>query len=653
MDNLSLKGLRLQWVYFLISIAILVFFPIWLVIQNKTLRFIIFLFSVSVFLILNLIMKRKLDNPKFKESKKLRLYKKDLFLILFTATLIQFLFIFQPITFYSDEISYISSGMYLTQAVNSLLGYLAPIALIIFFVLIYFSFRYKQTLLRYIFKRYDLFILIIIISSIIYFFGVSHIFEIYANSFSGKDISEKSRYFASGLKLIIYSIPFIIAGINEISARIPGFLAYCFSSVLLYLILINHKNRKLALYSAITLLILPGFFYFGSLAYDVCFVTLSFLSFIFFYLRYKQTRNFDDLIYSFIIPALGVFYERKIILVFMSIVVFVFFNDFLKNYSLVKRNYLIVLILTLPLFIFSFISNLVNFSSQVSNSSNTSISAFSNFLNFNKVLQPLEVIPYITGWFALIFIILGLIIIIKKESLKDPLIIFFLFSVIIFYAYYVSYNFLARPRFFAPLSFIFAILFSTSLCFIESLSNKLKSFSFLLIILLAGSTISLAYNNYENRYLPVNELFNYIANNGLTENKFLKSMAPSSYNFYILKYNLNMNNFDPTIWQEASNQTEENLFSYMIKNNESYAFFPLPTSSYDIYFYHPNPSSWLDIWDSSYDAPHQIINHTLILNIYKNESFYFTKVAEFKKGKNTIFLVKTKILNQNKSQILF
>ena len=224
---------------------------------------------------------------------------------------------------------------------------------------------------------------------------------------------------------------------------------------------------------------------------------------------------------------------------------------------------------------------------------------------------------------------------IKKEKMNIYFVSFYLGM----YLFLTSLFFIGVPRYITIASFIFAIVTAQAIVFAQLRIKFIKIIGVVFCVFMASSTLYMAYHNIQDRYLPMNELFRYIKNN-LPNEKFMKTMAPSPYNFYILKYNLNFNNFDPTVWENSENQTVENLYEYMKNKNISYAFFPMPTPSYVEFFYKSDPSTWLDLWQMQDLKIVPVVNHKVVEDIYYNKTGLFLKTAEFKYGKNTIFITK-------------
>ncbi|MEK6952143.1 MAG: hypothetical protein AABX29_03940, partial [Nanoarchaeota archaeon] len=193
-----------------------------------------------------------------------------------------------------------------------------------------------------------------------------------------------------------------------------------------------------------------------------------------------------------------------------------------------------------------------------------------------------------------------------------------------------------------PMLFIFPVFYIYSIKKISikkpNLNRLLNGFTIILTLFMIIFTLFLAYHNYQDRYLPVDQLFSYIKQE-LPNEKFLKTMTPSSYNFYIIKNKLNFNNFDPTIWEKAENQTFDNLYDYMLRNNITYIILPLPNPSYDS-FYQRGYTTWLDLSNYKDLTAFPILNHSLVNDLYDDKSSKFKKFKEFTFGKNVMFIVK-------------
>src|SRR3989338_39920 len=104
--------------YFATSTGMLIFYPFWIAIEEKIFRLAFFAGMLALVIASNFILANKLKIYKEEEVYykrfKLKEHKELAALILITLAA-QFIFLFLPITSYSDEISHISTGMYLEK----------------------------------------------------------------------------------------------------------------------------------------------------------------------------------------------------------------------------------------------------------------------------------------------------------------------------------------------------------------------------------------------------------------------------------------------------------------------------------------------------------------------------------------------------------
>jgi hypothetical protein len=279
----------------------------------------------------------------------------------------------------------------------------------------------------------------------------------------------------------------------------------------------------------------------------------------------------------------------------------------------------------------------------VENVHGSSLLTLQNFIIPSQAVRFAAITPYIISISGTILLIVSLVyaicLIAKKDRLNISLMLFYAS----FYIFFTSQRFVGLPRYFAPLSFVFAIIIARFIFFAETRTSIAKILAVLFTIVLVLNTLCLAYYHVNDRYLPADELFSYIKENLPADAKFMKTMAPSPYNFYILKNGLNFNNFDPAVWADSKNQTLENLYVYMKERNITYVFFPMPAPSYDLYFYKPNTATWLDLWQIEDFKIIELVNHKIVEDMYNSKTTLFTKIAEFRRGRNIIFLAKRNI----------
>lgn len=645
------KNSQIFLIYLIFSASILIFYPFWIAIQNQAHRLIFFILLLDLFVLSNYLVLNKLEIKEYKSPNKKNYFintikkYKELFFILILALIAQIPLLLKPITSYTDEISYISSGMYLEKAINYIAQGYSAILVILAILALYIIFRNKEAITNLIRKRFFIFFLLLCLIGLAYFFVANHFFSSYAGLYAQQSLAQKAMRLLAGLKSIIFALPLALFGYQEFAARLPSLISYLLTAAFSYKLVFElAKNKRFAIYSALIILFLPGFFYFGNLAYEASILAFTLTSSIYFLLKYQKEKSTTFLFYSFMIATAAVLIEKKGIFIWPILFLIILAGHITKKSLLNRENlksYSILFFISALIFLPYFILNYLSFSEGIEEVHKSSLFLFSNLIIPSKLLINSLLTPYITNIIGAILFFFGLIYSIyliktKKSQLNLALVT----SYLVFYILTAAYRFSGRPRFIIPVIFVFAILIAQFLVYLEDKSRLRKILTIIFLIFLISNTLYLAYNQADKRYLPMNELFSHIKDSTNPEDKFIKSLPPSSYNFYIFKYNLNFNNFDPTIWEKSENQTADNLFIYMKKTNLTYAFFPLPTPTYDIFFYKPNPASWLDLWDPSYKEPIIVINHELVYDLYEDRYPLFMKKAEFHNGINTLFIVK-------------
>ena len=155
------------------------------------------------------------------------------------------------------------------------------------------------------------------------------------------------------------SVPFIgVFGLNEFSVRLPNVIFGTLTVLLVYLLIKSQtKNYKLALSAAFLLAISPWHIQFSRAAFES---TIALFTFTFaLYLIYKSisSKNAKFLILGVILMALTqyIYHSYRIFTpMFLVGVGFIYRDFFLKFKKLVVTTAIIFLIVSIPIFIFSF-----------------------------------------------------------------------------------------------------------------------------------------------------------------------------------------------------------------------------------------------------------------------------------------------------------
>ena len=161
------------FLYFIISIGMIIFYPFWIAIENKAYRITFFIVLLVLVIVSNFILSKKLIIYKKDDSlhKKFSFKKhKEITILVLMALLAQIIFLFLPITSYSDEISHISTGMYLEKAISYITQGYNFVLLAVFLLLIIFLFKRRIKVFDFVRKRFLIIALLLIPIAIIYFY---------------------------------------------------------------------------------------------------------------------------------------------------------------------------------------------------------------------------------------------------------------------------------------------------------------------------------------------------------------------------------------------------------------------------------------------------------------------------------------------------
>jgi len=635
------------------------FIPSWLIIRNTVIRTVYFIGLLLLIIFSSFILGRLLKTKEVKPEQKITRFTLYFLIAAIFVAISQFFLLFQPITF-TDEIAYISKGMYPFTVLNQLSNIflhipiiLVSYLLLILLIMLFFLFK-KFLVNKYYFKKKFLLISLSIISLILFVILSWYSDSFLSSFFTSKSLIDKLSWLTNGVQLIYYAIPFFFFGLNEFSSRISSLFFYIFSGYFFLKILLLLNLKKHSFYILLLFFFLPEIFYYGNLTFATAEIIFFIITASYFFLKHEKNQDQDSLFYFILLSTLMLFYDKKTNAFFLGILIFFIFKlllihklnikQFIEQNKTLILSMLFVIFVTLP-------GNLLKASFFYQTSLNplnpylTQTTSFLNLANWLSLFQSTRIFSNLSNqlnWLFLTVLIPVFIVILYYSFIKkDTDVLYFISIFLGYYIFFTSLVYNGLPRYTVPILFIFPIFYLYSIKKISInrpfLKKTLIIFTILLALFIMLSTLFLAYHNYQDRYLPVNQLFSYIKQE-LPNEKFLKTMAPSSYNFYIIKNNLNFNNFDPTIWEKAENQTFDNLYEYMHKNNISYFILPLPENSYDS-FYQREYTTWLDLSNYKDLTGYPILNHSLVQDLYNDKSPKFKKVKEFNLGKNIIFII--------------
>ena len=557
--------------------------------------------------------------------------KKIFWIFVVISILVHLYAITFPMATLEDESFHVERAIYITQILdvfNPLLLF-GLILMGIFIIFILYKLYNKNT---------NYFLLVLVPASIIYYFLINY----FAVQFSITKFGELNlnnfiwlvRY--GSVSAFTYTLQLIIFGYREWAMRLFPLIFSILSSFTMYKLVSEHKNEKWALFSSISLLFLPGIFYFvniSQLTTGVIFFTLASLYFL---LKYVHKKDKNSLIYMTLFLILGFQYKETFFLVYGIIFSYLVYLYLIKkkdvNYNRIIKYTLLSII---PMILWLVVQ--INFNP---NPSVSRLVGLFGIFSFTHIFRYIIALPYQATLPVTILFLISLPfavynIIKKKDELSFVFLMYFLVSLVFFTTDSLG-NYMVVYRYGADL--LPSIAFFTFF-FLEKFEKK-KAFeilSYCLIIFLVISSGYLTYHNWENRFVPMDGTFSYIKENVPEDARILKTMAPNPYKFYIGKYELKQK-FKHELWENASEQNITNLYNFMKKNNYSYFIFPEPAQSYQSYW--PSNYDWVTSWVYKPELKLEpILNETLLQELTINNT-YFSLVYSEELGPNALYLVK-------------
>lgn len=268
---------------------------------------------------------------------------------------------------------------------------------------------------------------------------------------------------------------------------------------------------------------------------------------------------------------------------------------------------------------------------------------YTNWLNYDKATIYLRLIPLqVTEIVAIICSVAVIYLLYKIIKEKNRLYLFLASWFLVYYIVFTSEHWTGIYRYTNPLLPIVAIL---SIFFLSALFKKLNLKAFtknmiylLLLLIVLGNTIYLTYNNWEDRYPPINQMIEYISTDIPADARILRTMTPNPYDFYIQKYNAPQY-FKHMVWANTSEQNMDNLYTFLIKNNYTYMTFISPQKAY---FYYPQEDiTWYEIKDDLFHSEVSVyspVNLNLLRELETTKFCYFILNKTIVSGVNKNYL---------------
>ena len=588
------------WIYGLLI------YPVWLAIPTSY-RLITFIALLVIILIAGKLLyqwTKKFPSAKPKEKK-----DKYWWLLLGTGIIYFFLnlpFLTQNLPPLSDESFHISRGTWLIEpfmniAQNNGIPFftLTSIALpLIILGLWYFYKKKKEWLTLTPTKVISATILLIS------YFIITNKIAIYYHTLKfGTPILDHLNWltYYGPISSLLYGLEFSIAGYSELGMRIIQPLFILGAALYLYQLLALRLEKKTAFIAGLLFLFSPIIMYFASLSYleagQLFFITAA----SYYFIRSRLHDYLPDIITCFLFITLGYMYKQPVLFLLPIFALYLLLEALqkkiynpliiIKNTTMYLKGLGLALIGIAPLLI-------INLLFDVRHTGDLGV--FSQWLSPHAWTVYFSLLPRQTNIVIFIFFIIGLITtvytIIKKTK-EQPVTLYLLLWFGTWYIIHMSYIILTYYPVRITVPFIPAVI-GISILPLHYLSNHQKKIAAIIGILIVAFTIitttTLAYHHYEQRYVPIDPMFQYIKEHIPPNETILATTAPHPYEFYINKYQI-INNFVYDSWKPYDEQTTHNLHDYLQEKNIHYALFIAPQPNY--YDYYPSNHPWIEYED--------------------------------------------------------
>ncbi|MHA2243704.1 MAG: hypothetical protein ACXADY_01915 [Candidatus Hodarchaeales archaeon] len=434
----------------------------------------------------------------------------------------------------------------------------------------------------------------------------------------------------------IYNIPNFFLPISELNFRILNLVISFSCAVFSYKMLRLFFSQSVSIFGTISFFFTPIVFNYVYLEYLVIGLLFFQLASFYYLLSYLKTKKANYLYISYLIAFVAIFYKDPLILLiplylFIGIVYSFHqtklnmskssLHNFFQEFRLFFYLSIICIFYYLPwYFLYNmFVWRSYNFTPDY-------------LFNLNRILMYLNATM---NWLGVIFFlaIAGLLFrsATKKLNYLDFLTIPWYFILYIFYTF--DYWPSPEPRFIIPGLFLFYYnageLIYLSIekvrnLFLEMTSKSIispafSSFVFIIILFpLIIDSYQMSQKEFDNNYLPFNEVSLYLKENLPATSSILVRMGPNPYFFYFYKFELDIY-FRTDFWNIPDDQNSSNLFLFCQGENIQYVMFP----NYE--------------WSVDY------INKDLIEMIENDEKFLLLKEFQYRKSESFLFLFQVKI----------
>ncbi|MFA5175703.1 MAG: glycosyltransferase family 39 protein [Candidatus Nanoarchaeia archaeon] len=537
-----------------------------------------------------------------------------------------------PLATLEDESFHVERAIYSTQ----ILDLINPLVLTF---LILLSIGFLFLLYKLYSKKVNYFLLVLIPIAIIYYFLINYFAIRFSTAqFGSLDLNNFSwlvRYGSIGT--VVYTLQLFVFGYKEWAMRLFPLIFSVLASFMMYKLVLLYKNENWALFSAISLLFMPGFFYFVNISQPTTGVIFFTLTSLYFLLKYVKQKEQKHLIYMTLFLILGFQYKETFFLIYGIIFSYLIYLYLIKEKDINFKKILKYIFLSLiPLILWLIVQMRFNANPSASRIFflDSSLFTFTNFFRYIIHLPEQVTLP-LTILFLISLPFISYNIFKKRDQLSFIFLVYFLIHFVFFTKDNLR-NFMVVYRYGADLIPPVAYL---SFFFLEKFDKKeiIRFLSYGLVLFLLVSSCFLTYNHWEKRFIPMDGTFSYIKENVPEDAKILKTMAPNPYKFYMGKYELKQE-FKHEVWKNSSEQNITNLYSFMKNNNYTYFIFPNPIISYQSYW--PTDYGWVTSWVYKPELKLvSVLNESLLYNLEINNT-YFDIVYREELGPNALYLIK-------------
>ncbi len=620
-----MKPSRFFWPFFLLWVYGLLIYPIWLAFPEFSTRIILFVGLLAVVSVAGYFLYRwTLTFPE----KKFSLFKEHWKLLLWLSIvyfIVQLPFLVQDLPPLSDESFHISRGIWLMEPAviffQHHLGidffWVFRIAAIILLGILWLT---RKNIVRFSssFSKKSLYLLPVLLLG--YFFLVNKAAVLYHALKFGTPVLDHLNWltYYGPVSALLYGLEFSFSGYSELGMRVLQPFFTVGAAFYFYQLLALRLHKQVAFAASVLFLFSPLIFYFASLSYLEAGQLFFLAAASHYFVRSRLHSSLPDMLTSFFFIAAGFMYKQPVLFLLPIFAAYLLLEYFLQGeWNIVKifkeriayvYGALFALVGIGPLLV-------INIFFDVRHTGDLSI--WSQWLSFKAWSVYLGLIPRQTNFILFFLFLLGLIFalfyLFQRNAQERPLLLYLLLWFAGWYLIHMSYIILMYKPVRIMVPYIPAVIGLSIFPLHLLLQFRKRIGKIILVALVAFTltfTLALAYNHYEQRYVPMNEMFAYIQEYIPKEETILATTSPHPYDFYRGKYQLE-HTFDYTAWKPYDEQTPENLYEYMGSQHISYALFIAPRPNF--YDFYPSDHPWNEYQDCEGRAAYQQLKEAATL----------------------------------------